>query len=213
MKMKRSRKTNKNTGYKTYRLAGIISNLVNRKRMLNGTFHSLLRCMQFMRKYLYIFIVILISCNNENKVNIDCKEYKCYRSGKIIDTNDIQILNNYRCDIYDFTIYNLENRDSCHFNFEKADTNYLFESKSFSIAGENIEVLRISNEKTAVTDGRMYVYVLQDGKPIILVWRDWATYYKYISNKNDELIIKELEMDTSCFFNCKIRVPVPPQQL
>lgn len=156
-----------------------------------------------------VCLFAIASCqNNSDFKELNCMKFEYYNSDEMIDSANMKIIFRDNADEYDFSF--LTGNDSLNIKIKKDDTDYQFLQKSFQINDDKIILTRIDNELVAPIDGREYHYLQEDGRPILIKLRDWASYQTFITNESDKVLLNELRNDTTCFFRCIPKTPPKP---
>ncbi len=166
-----------------------------------------------MKTLFCISLLTLLSCTKplEKPARILCTEYQFYNSGQFIDSMPIEFLLNVDSNKYEFKKIEINFNDTFTYIFETNDTNYLYKKKEYLIKGIKTSVIRIDNEKIGIPDSRAYIFLYENGRPICIKDRDWAKYFTYVSDSFDQLVVDEITGDTTCFFKCIVKEPLPPK--
>ena len=160
--------------------------------------------MKFNNYLSFILIMVIItttSCLNNKPKEYEGNEYKYGVKKGIMDTFDISMSVNSGRNLRSFTITYTETGESDTYQFNPKQEGLEAEKKTFDISGTEKEIIRYQIENINPISGKAFIYYDEE-KPLVVVWRNWATYFTYITNNEDLTTANSIISDTTCFFKC-----------
>ena len=164
-------------------------------------------------------LIVFISCTSEPP----CKtqEITCFIKGKYgyIAQDSIQVKVGSKLITGDQRYFEIYREDTIYFPYYKMKENVSNsmltpnvkrDSLTLFVQNEEIKIFKVNTYNSYIVDNKASFYYTNGGRPLIKSWDSWAKYYTYPTNQLDQILIKRLEEDTTCFFKCKKRVPTPP---